>query len=268
MNPGSRRASGELVRAYASNHEHPSQRTLVAEGRATRELQRTIAELAPRRGSVLICGETGTGKTLLARELHALGGENAPALRVINCAALPDALLADMLWQLDETVVPEASNGQPGTVLLDEVGELSPWSQALLLRIVQRDGHGRRGARFLAATHRDLSTMVDAGCFSRELLARLSMERLYLAPLRARRDEIAPLAFHFLRLGLRSAGQRFVSVDPSFVQCLERYSWPGNVRELHNAIVRALAVNESGTLSAGDLPDPLHVACIAFPIES
>jgi len=266
MNLGPRHASGELVRAYASTDaELEGQAALIAQGRATAELVRKMALLAPGRGSVLICGETGTGKTLVARELHKLVAGAGVAQRVINCAALPEALLADTLWQLDDRAQDVA--GEPdraSTVLLDEVGELSPWSQAVLLRKVQPNGQSSRGARFLAATHRDLVAMASAGTFSRELLVRLGVQRLNLTPLRLRRDEIAPLACHFLRLALRGANQSFVSVDPGFLACLESYDWPGNVRELNNAVVRALAVNESGMLSSSDLPDTVTASGIAM----
>lgn len=256
MNSGPRHASGELVRAYASDVDTDPRGSLLAEGHTTRALSANLARLATTRGSVLISGETGTGKTLVARALHQLyAGQNAPQ-RVINCAALPEAVLVDALYQLDDGAGAEPHGA--ATVLLDEVGELSPWSQAVLLRKFQAEG--AHAPRLLAATHRDLDAMANAGSFSRELLARLSVHRLPLTPLRARRDEIGPLAFHFLRLALRSAGMRFISVDPQLVQTLEAYDWPGNVRELNNAMVRALAANESGTLSHHDLPDPVRVA--------
>lgn len=266
MDSGSRHASGELVRAYASQGDDSRRRgVLVAQGHAARELVQQISLLANAPGSVLIAGETGTGKTLVARELHAQSKAAALPLRVINCAALPEAVLADMLWQLDEPAVPSegAAHEEPACVLLDEVGELSPWAQAVLLRKVQPGGQSVRGMRFLAATHRDLSSMAQAGTFSRELLTRLSTHRLRLVPLRARRDEIAPLALHFLRAALQDAGQSFVSVDPHFVKCLETYDWPGNARELNNAMVRALAANEDGVLSPSDLPDPLRARALA-----
>jgi DNA-binding NtrC family response regulator len=254
-----------LVRAYPSAGSDVGSNVggrgvLVSLGRAGRELVQAIAALAARPGSVLVCGETGTGKTLVARELHRRSPVAGRAQRVINCAALPEALLADILWQLGEDGAgAQAAADEAGTVLLDEVGELSPWAQAVLLRKVQPGGTGG-GARFLAATHRDLDAMANAGTFSRELLARLSVQRLALSPLRLRRDEIGPLALHFLRLGLHAAGQSFVSVEPQFMKRLDAYDWPGNLRELDNAMLRALAVNESGTLTTSDLPDAVRNA--------
>lgn len=265
MAPIPRHASGELVRAYASAElQHSCEQALVADGGSTRELLRMVALLAPIPGSVLICGETGTGKTLVARELHRLGTGRAGQQRVINCAALPDALLADTLWELDAAeAAQQGCRGRPCTVLLDEVGELSPWGQALLLRKVLPSGQSAQGTRFLAATHRDLGAMARAGSFSRELLARLSVHRLNLVPLRARREEIAPLALHFLRLALVGAEQHYMSVEASFVDCLESHDWPGNLRELKNAMVRAVAVCEQGALCAADLPDTVRAGALA-----
>lgn len=268
MRPSPRHASGELVRAYASDdRERAQQEALVAHGGSTRDLLRVVSLLAPAPGSVLICGETGTGKTLVARQLHRFGGGTGGSQRVINCAALSDALLADTLWELDADALsqggPQACHERPHTILLDEVGELSPWGQAVVLRKVQPSGQSAHGTRFLAATHRDLSAMARAGSFSRELLARLSVHRLNLIPLRARREEIAPLALHFLRLALGGGEQRFMSVEAGFVECLERHDWPGNVRELKNAMVRAVAVCEQGALRAADLPDTVRAGALA-----
>jgi len=147
-------------------------------------------------------------------------------------------------------------------VLLDEVGELSPWSQALLLHKL-RSRPPLHGPRFFASTHRDLDALVAAGAFSQELVARLGTARLTLQPLRERREEIVPLALHFLRLALRASGRSFVSVDPDLFHYLERHAWPGNARELRNAMLRTLAANESGTLELADLPDSVRLGVMA-----
>ncbi len=263
MTRGKRRASGELVRAYARSRAI-SERQLLAPGRRGRALLEQIGRLAPDPQPVLVCGETGTGKTLVAGLLHEQSGSPHP-LRIVNCTALSDGLLAELLWELDRECdrtasVPasgpnESASSAPPTVLLDEVGELSLWCQAVLLRNLQGARSGRPKARFLAATHRDLDAMAAQGSFSRELLARLSVTRVLLAPLRARCDEIVPLALHFLRLALRASGASLISLDPELLDCLERYDWPGNVRELKNVVLGALAANESGTLSPADLPE-------------
>jgi DNA-binding NtrC family response regulator len=268
-----------LVRAYGSAHTE-AEIEIVAHSLHGRGLLHEVEQLAPSFRAVLICGETGTGKTVLAKHLHERAaarsrvpdsrvaslpsradepGASTPTLRVVNCAALSDALLADLLWQLDNEAARTDDHGTSRTILLDEVGELSPWGQAVLLRKLQNEPLGS-SARFIAATHRDLDVMAARGTFSRELLFRLCMARIVVAPLRARRDDVVPLALHFLRLALRATQTRFVPVDADMYQSLERYDWPGNVRELKNAMFNALAVNESGTLTEADLPDAVRTA--------
>jgi DNA-binding NtrC family response regulator len=260
MSPGKRRASGELVRAYPRSRAS-AERELFAASRRARAILDQIGKLAPTMRPVLVCGETGTGKTLVAGLLHERSARGSLPLRVINCAALPDALLADVLGELDDPqprgdqASAQESASVAKTLLLDEVGELSPWGQAVLLRTLTEENEK---ARFLSATHRDLDAMAAHGTFSRELLARLSVARILLPPLRERRDEVVPLALHFLRLALRAAGAGFISVDPELLECLERYDWPGNARELKNAMLRTLAVNDSGTLVVSDLPDAVR----------
>jgi DNA-binding NtrC family response regulator len=265
MSPGSRRVSGELVRAYGSAHVE-AEHEVVAHSLHGRGLLHEVEQLAPSFRAVLICGETGTGKTVLARHLHERASARtragqpdaaAPPLRVVNCAALSDSLLADLLCQLDSEAAQAEGERATRTILLDEVGELSPWGQAVLLRKLQNEPLSA-SARFIAATHRDLDVMATRGTFSQELLFRLCMARIAVAPLRARRDDIVPLALHFLRLALRASNTRFVPVDAEMYLSLERYDWPGNVRELKNAIFNALAVNESGTLTERDLPDAVR----------
>lgn len=257
MSPGTRRVSVELVRAYAVS-EQQAATEWIAEDRTSRTLVTELQLLAQSPRSVLIYGETGTGKTQLARLLHAQSDAAAQPLHVINCAALADSRLAELLLALDH----EGAQTHPGTrpiVLLDEVGELSPWSQAVLLHKLQ-DGRRvpGRGSRFVAATHRELGAMAACGTFSRELLALLSSARIALAPLRDRRDDIVPLALHFLRCALSAHGRAFVTVDPDMLQCLEHHDWPGNARELRNAMLRMLAVNDGDTLQTTDLPDAVR----------
>jgi DNA-binding NtrC family response regulator len=251
MGPGSRRASGELVRAYDSARVDVESE-VIAHGERSRAILYQLGQLAPSARSVLICGETGTGKTKLAQLLHSRGPQASRPLRVVNCAALSDALLADLMRELDDA---RQRNTDPGTLFLDEIGELSPWGQAVLLHRLQSVA---TPTRFVAATHRDLDAMALKGGFSRELINQLGSARITLSPLRARREEIVPLALHFLRLGLRAMGLKLVSVVPELFQVAERYDWPGNVRELENAMRRALAINESGMLEVADLPDAVR----------
>ncbi|MDB4974652.1 MAG: zraR 8 [Myxococcaceae bacterium] len=264
------------MRAYADARPD-AEREIVAHGVRAQALMEQVRELAVSDRSVLICGETGTGKTVIANALHAQSESAGQPLRLVNCAALSDALLADVMGELGEWAEETTSAGaeldtrspRPARriVLLDEIGELSPWSQAVLLRKLQHDAR-RLCVRFVAATHRNLDLMIQQGTFSRELIWRLNMARVAIAPLRERREEIVPLALHFLRLGLAHASERFVSADSGLFELIERYDWPGNVRELKNAMLRTLAANESGTLSSEDLPDAVRKGALEISGQS
>ncbi|HEY6881002.1 MAG TPA: sigma 54-interacting transcriptional regulator [Polyangiales bacterium] len=251
MASGSRRVSGELVRAYPITKVGTAS-DIIAHDEASHVALHRLAQLARGTDNVLIGGETGTGKTACAQLLNARS-PTPRTLRFLNCAALSDGLLADQLRALEEA---RSIADAPITLCVDEVGELSPWGQAVLLHHL----HARRcDTRFIAATHRDLDLMVAQGKFSRELLTQLGTTRLQLAPLRARRGDIEPLAKHFLRLGLGHSNLKLISVEPAWFEVLERYDWPGNVRELKNAILHALAINESGVLDIADLPDAVRI---------
>ena len=233
----------ELVRVYpAENGEH--ERYIAASGRA-QLLLNDLAHSTMSDGPLLIRGETGTGKTLLARTAHALGRTAQGPLKIVSCAALSDGLIAEVLGP------PTQREDASGTLLLDEVGELSPWSQAVLMQWL----HSAAPARLIATTQRDLEALATAGQFSRELLASLGNEHVSLAPLRKRRAEIVPLGMHFLGLALTESNVPAVAVERDLLSCLERHPWHGNARELRNAMYRALALNDSGVLGLADLPE-------------
>jgi DNA-binding NtrC family response regulator len=251
-------ASYELVRAYAANSDAHGR--VVRASLTSRKLGREIAELSASAVPVLIVGETGTGKTLLAQELRAVPQELRSAADArsvtLNCASLSEA-------QLAQFVLEDLSSASVGsTLFLDEVGELSPWAQAVLLRGLS-DRDPSNGPRLLSATSRDLEAMVRSGGFSAELLMRLRGVTLQLSPLRERVEEIGPLALHFVRLALMATRSQVVSMDPHVVSLLEHHSWPGNVRELRNTINAALALCSDGYLSVAGLPDELHQAYAA-----
>jgi DNA-binding NtrC family response regulator len=242
-------ASYELVRAYTANSG--AETRVVRASLTARKLGREIAELAGTSVPVLIVGETGTGKTLVAQELRSTqqGGQAV----TINCASLSEAQLAQFVLEDLEDATAESS------LFLDEVGELSPWAQAVLLRSLS-DRDPSRGPRLLSATSRDLEAMVRVGTFSAELVMRLRGVTLRLPPLRERLEEIGPLALHFVRLSLMSTRSHVVSMDPRVVSALEHHTWPGNVRELRNTINTALAHCTDGYLCIEGLPDELRRA--------
>ena len=251
----------ELVRAQPAAPRRQADTYLACSPTSERlmcEITRPSASPAP----LLIRGETGTGKTLLARTIHDLRSPTPRALHVVNCAALHDALI-------DEALAPLSRMGDE-TVLLDEIGELSPRGQALLVEQLGAPECAIRGPHLLASTQRDLEHMANAGHFNRALLAQLGAEHVFLAPLRKRRDEIVPLALHFLERALQTISLPSVTVEHALLDCIEQYAWPGNARELQNAMLETLALSNGDTLDVRDLPDrvqrgartvPAHRAC-------
>jgi DNA-binding NtrC family response regulator len=239
------------------------------------ELLKLVARFAGSDAPVAVLGETGTGKEVVARLLHA----NSPRARqpfiAVNVAALPAELLESELFGHGKGAYTgassarrglfEAANG--GTLFLDEIGEMAPPLQAKLLRVLQ-DGEVRRvgenttfavDARIICATHRDLVERVREGTFREDLFYRLKVLTLHVPPLRARRDDIIPLAQHFLDLEKRDR-QSFSTAAKAR---LLSYSWPGNVRELQNVVKYAAAVATDDQVHDRDLPDEVRSASVA-----
>jgi DNA-binding NtrC family response regulator len=219
--------------------------TYLACSAASQRLLSVITRRTASPAPLLISGETGTGKTLLARTVHETREQGPRTLHVINCAALHDALL-------DEALAPLSHAAEGTTVLLDEVGELSPRGQAQLVALLE---HRSAGSGLIASTQRDLEALTAAGQFSRPLFEEIAGVRVSLTPLRKRREEIVPLALHFLSRALVVAGLPSVSVEHELLGCLHDYAWPGNVRELQNAMLEAIALSDGEILAVRDLPD-------------
>jgi DNA-binding NtrC family response regulator len=234
-------------------------------GLRMRELRERLHRIAQTDLPVVLLGETGTGKELAAREVHLASRRKGP-LRALNCAAIPLHLVESTLFGhergaftgADRTRAGAFEDAQGGTLFLDEIGELSLAAQATLLRVletrrVSRVGSNREievNARIVCATHRDLGAMAARGELRLDLFHRLSVIVLELPPLRERREEIAPLAQHFLS---QCAGVR--QIDHAALSCMEQYDWPGNVRELRNVIARASALATGACITARDLPE-------------
>ncbi|KYF82697.1 Fis family transcriptional regulator [Sorangium cellulosum] len=243
-------------------------------------LMRALVEVALRaaRSSipVLLRGETGTGKEVLARFIHDRSPRRGEPLICVNCGAIPALLIESTLFGHERGAFTGASQQQKGvfeaaaggTVLLDEIGELPPAAQAALLRVLETKRVTRVGAtkeievdvRVIAATHRDLDAMCEAGTFRLDLLYRLNAMTLNIPPLRARRDDIPALAAGFLRQANAEDPSRVQSIATEALALLKSYSWPGNVRELRNAIERAVVIAEGEAIMARDLPERVRVA--------
>lgn len=234
------------------------------------EIYKLVARVANLDTTVLIQGETGTGKELVARAIHYASPRAARPLVVVDCAALPEALFESELFGHERGAFTGALSARHGllemsdggTCLLDEIGELSPALQAKLLRVLQEKVIRRVGGneslpvniRILAATNQDLRKRVEEGDFRDDLYFRLNVVTITVPPLRERPQDIPLLAQHFLEKYARASGRQVTGLAKETLALLSAYDWPGNVRELEHAIERALALSSSGVLLPDDLP--------------
>src|SRR6266545_4658663 len=245
----------------------PSERGLIVHSAAMRQALELVTRVAEHNTTVLITGESGTGKEVIARAIHRASPRAARAFVGINCAAIPESLLESELFghvrgaftgaSGDKAGLFEQADG--GTLLLDEIGELPLGLQAKLLRVLQEAEIRRVGdqktrrvdVRVLAATARDLAAEAGAGRFREDLFYRLNVVAIHLPPLRERREDIAPLARHFVaRLAQRFA--RPLALSEGALGWLQGQEWRGNVRELENAIERAVVLSDRDVLEPGD----------------
>jgi transcriptional regulator with GAF, ATPase, and Fis domain len=241
---------------------------MVGESAPMRAVYECIRKVAPRDSTVLICGETGTGKELAARAVHQNSPRASRPFLAVNCAALTESLLESELFGHEKGAFTgavvlkkgkfEVADG--GTIFLDEIGELAPALQAKLLRALQHHEFERVGGtraitvnvRLIAATNQDLQAAVAAGRFRQDLWYRLNVVGLTMPPLRARRADIPMLAAHF---AAKYGRGRAIELSRDALDALRAYDWPGNVRELENAIERAVVLGYSDRIVADDLPE-------------
>jgi two-component system response regulator HydG len=241
-----------------------------------REVYSIIDRIATSAVDVLVTGETGTGKELVARAIHACSRRRAGPFVPVDCGAIPDALMESELFGHERGAftgadarrmgLVECADG--GTLFLDEVGELPLPLQAKLLRVLQERRVRRVGARLenavdvrvVAATSRPIDQMVERGEFRRDLLYRINVVRIDLPPLRARGDDIGLLAEFFANRAAQEMGRRVNGLSTDAYQVLRSYHWPGNVRELQNVVRRAIAMTQSAVAGVDDLPDDLVAA--------
>jgi len=243
---------------------------LAGQAPAMQQVLRTIARAAPTNLTVLLLGETGTGKELFARALHARSRRREAPLVTVSCAAISEGLLESELFGHEKGAFTTAlarhvgrfELAHGGTLFLDEVGELPPSAQAKLLRVLQEHEIERVGGtrpipvdvRLVAATHRDLAAEVRSGRFREDLYYRLAVFPIEVPPLRARRDDVAELARAFVRRHARSLGKPLTGLSDDALAALTAHSFPGNVRELHNVIERAAILARGTVIEREDLP--------------
>jgi transcriptional regulator with PAS, ATPase and Fis domain len=247
---------------------------LLADSPAMRAVEALARRAAATRATALVLGETGTGKEVVARAIHDASPRAAKPFVAINCAALPDTLLESELFGHARGAFTGAERerrgafeeADTGTLLLDEVGETSGAFQAKLLRVLQERAVRPLGAsrsrpvdvRIVAATHRDLRREVALGRFREDLFYRLHVFPIHIPPLRERREDILPLAHHFLERHAAAEGRAAPSLAADAQRRLQAHGWPGNARELENEMQRALALAPpGGPLRAEHFSDPL-----------
>jgi formate hydrogenlyase transcriptional activator len=236
---------------------------------------------------VLLLGETGTGKELIARQIHEYSRRRERRLVTINCSALPAGLVESELFGYEKGAFTGALKStmgrfelaEGGSILLDEVGELPAETQPKLLRVLQSGEFHRLGAsrtsrvdtRIIASTNRDLAREVSEGRFRADLFYRLSVFPITLPPLRDRADDIPLLVWHFITRKQGQLGKDVREVPDDFMRALQSYSWPGNVRELENVIERLLIMTQGSTLATGWLglegPLPSDAGCTLEEVE-
>ena len=252
---------------------------IVGSSEALRKVLRQVGKVARSDSTVLILGETGTGKELIARAIHKRSNRGERAFIGVNCAAIPASLIASELFGHEKGAFTGATQRRPGrfesanggTIFLDEVGDLPPETQIALLRVLQEREIERVGSnkpipvdvRVLAATHRDLNALVAEGKFRQDLLYRLNVVPIEMPSLRDRAPDIPLLVEYFIDRFGKKAGKKFRTIDRKTLKLFQAYGWPGNVRELQNVIERAVILSDGDTFSVDETwlkHEPLQLA--------
>jgi DNA-binding NtrC family response regulator len=242
---------------------------MVGSSQVMRQLRQRIAQIAPTAETVLITGESGVGKELVAKAIHAASQRAQGPMVSLNCPALSPQLMESELFghergaftNADAPRIGRFELADKGTILLDEVSEISLPLQAKLLRVLQEKSFERVGSsdtqfvdvRVLATSNRDLHESVQSGEFREDLYYRLAVVPIHVPPLRARRDDIPELIAHFLQQAAARLGKSPCTLDPSAVQLLQEYIWPGNIREVENLTTRASVLNTGTPVTADEL---------------
>lgn len=253
------------------DNEGPPIPGLIGSGPAMQEVYRLVRRVAPSNASVLILGETGTGKELIAKAIHQLSPRGSGPFVRVNCGALHENLLESELFGhvrgaftgAIENRTGRFEAAHTGTVFLDEINSTTPKLQVKLLRVLQEHEFERVGdtqtirvdTRVIAASNCDLAELVEKGLFREDLFYRLNVVTIYVPPLRQRREDIPELVGHFLHISNRENNRHVPHVERRAMELLTAYDWPGNVRELQNYIERAVVLAPGDELTCDLLPD-------------
>ena len=265
-----RRLREENILLKKTFQDQVSFENMIGKSKAMQEVFHLIERIASTDSTVLVTGESGTGKEMAARALHAHSRRREHPFVSINCAALPENLLESELFGHTKGSFTGAVSDKkgmfetatPGTIFLDEVGEMSPWTQVKLFRVLQERKIRRVGGtdeipvdiRIIAATNQDLKKRIEEGKFREELFYRLNVISVEMPALRKRPEDIPLLVSFFLQKHCEKTGRKMKRLVPEVIGFLERYPWPGNVRELENLIERIVAVEERETITLASLP--------------
>src|SRR3982075_938811 len=264
-----KRLRGELEYLRGTQQDIYEFDKIVGQSAALQHVLGIVKKVAKSNTTVLIRGETGTGKELIAGATHHNSLRNNRNFVKVNCAALQENLLESELFGhekgaftgADKQRIGRFEQADGGTLFLDEIGDMSPSTQAKILRVLQEHEFERLGGtrtlrvdvRLIAATNRDLSSMVQTGHFREDLYYRLNVVSIEMPPLRERKDDIVPLANSFILRFSAELKKKIDGLEPEAQKLLMRYNWPGNIRELENAIERAMLLTESRAITTDDL---------------
>ena len=284
-------SENRLLRAEIEKHRGIS--NVVGRSHAMRQVLDLVAQVAPTNATVLITGETGTGKEVIARAVHHLSPRTDRPFVSVNCAALPETLIESELFGYEKGAFTDAKGrragrfqqAHTGTLFLDEIGDMQPHLQVKLLRALQEGmieplGSSRPlevDVRILTATNRDLGAAVKIGAFREDLFYRLNVVGIDLPPMRDRREDIPILVHHFISRFADRNERRVEGIDARAMRVLQNYEWPGNVRQIENVIERAVILAAGDVITLADLPqdiagedavpeDMLHIP-IGLPFE-
>jgi transcriptional regulator with GAF, ATPase, and Fis domain len=253
----------------------PAATCVLGQSAAVRQALKQVDQVARTDSTVLLLGETGTGKELFATQIHEQSARRAHAMVRVNCAAIPDTLLESELFGREKGAFTGAVVRQVGrfelanhsTIFLDEIGDMPMDVQVKLLRVLEERQVERLGSptpirvdtRIIAATHRDLEGQIAAGRFREDLFYRLNVFPIQVPPLRARAEDIPMLIWRFVEEFSRALGRRIDTIPADNIAALQQYSWPGNIRELRNVVERAMIVADGPVLRL-PLPRPTAAA--------
>lgn len=271
----------ELISTYFDKESPISE--IIGKTSAVKQVFQTVQKIAPTDSTVLITGETGVGKELIAREIHLESQRREHPFIKVNCAAIPETLLESELFGYEKGAFTGAVTNKPGrfeiahqgTIFLDEIGEIPLHLQAKLLGVLQDKAFERLGGvktikvdiRIITATNQDLQSAVQSGKFRSDLFYRLNVVPIHIPPLRERKDDLIPLVGHFLKKFSEKYRKKTIIVSPEIMATFSNYNWPGNIRELENVLERMVLMSETDTLDLDQLPSEIRgvVSAVVAP---